>query len=77
MNFETVATLDDQTFLITPRNSGQVVRFGGVETVTTALVEVRAYGTGPVELSEGQWDSRERVRTRHLRVDCDLRTVAA
>ena len=24
-----------------------------------------------------RWDSRERVRTRHLRVDCDLRTVAA
>lgn len=56
MNFETVADLTDQTFLITPRDDGQVVRFGGVDTTTTALTPVRVYGSGTVELSEGYWD---------------------
>ena len=56
MNFETVADLTDQTFLITPRDDGQVVRFGGVDTTTTALTPMRVYGSGTVELSEGYWD---------------------
>ena len=56
MNFISVATLTNQTFLITPRNAGQVVRFGGVDRVTTAEGPVRVYGSGAVQLSAGWWD---------------------
>lgn len=57
MNFIQVATLTDQTLLITPRHAGQIVRLGGVEHVATANeAPVRVYGSGAVTLGEGWWD---------------------
>lgn len=52
----TVATLTNQTFLITPKETGQVVLLDGVATVTQALVPIRLYGSGVVELGTGYWD---------------------
>lgn len=56
MNFVPLTTITNQTFLITPRNAGQVVRVGAQEIITEAGVPVRVYGSGTVELSEGWWD---------------------
>jgi hypothetical protein len=57
MNYVTVATLTDQTLLVTPRYAGQIVRVGGVQYVAVADESaVRVYGTGEVELGEGWWD---------------------
>lgn len=57
MNFIDLAEISNQTVMITPRDSGQVVRLGATEVVTRAEEPVRVYGTGTVEISEGYWDN--------------------
>lgn len=57
MNFITLTTLNNQTLLITPREAGQILRFGGVDTVSIAETEIRVFGSGTVELSSGWWDN--------------------
>lgn len=56
MRFTQVADLVAQTLVIVPRFSGQVLRLGDVDVVTTAEVPARVYGTGAAYLSEGFWD---------------------
>lgn len=56
MDFITIAILASETFMITPRYTGQIVRLAGQSVVTTAGMPVRIYGTGVVELSSGWWD---------------------
>lgn len=56
MRFITLASITDQTLLITPRFDGQVLRLGMAEVVTEAEVPARVFGTGTVEISEGYWD---------------------
>lgn len=56
MNFVTLVSISNQTVVIIPRYSGQVLRLGSVEVVTVAEQPARVYGTGVVEVSEGYWD---------------------
>lgn len=56
MNFVTLTSVSNQTVVITPRYSGQIVRVGSQEVVTTAGEEVRVFGSGSVDVSEGWWD---------------------
>jgi hypothetical protein len=51
-----IDTLTNETFLITPQNDGQFVRFGGTDHPGVAGVPIRVNGTGPVLLSPGLWD---------------------
>lgn len=54
----TLATLDDQTLLITARHAGQTVTLNGTiaATATTDGQQLRVYGTGDVYLGAGWWD---------------------
>lgn len=56
-NFVTLASITNQTVIITPRFAGQILRLGSNEVVTEALTPARVYGTGDVELGEGYWDN--------------------
>lgn len=57
MNFITLATLTDQTLLITPRRAWQRLRLAGDELAPEGDgVQMRIYGSGLVEVSEGWWD---------------------
>ena len=56
MDFVTIATLAAQTLIITPRLSGQILRFNGQDVTTIGGQRVKVAGTGPVEVSSGWWD---------------------
>lgn len=56
LDFVTLVTLLDQTLVVTPRLSGQVLRFGGETLVAVAEEPMRVIGTGVVEVSSGWWD---------------------
>lgn len=53
-----IAVLNDQTFLITARHTGQTLYLDGaaVAVSTEAEQELRIHGTGLVELGWGDWD---------------------
>lgn len=57
MNFVEIAVLDNQVLIITPRQTGQIVRFNGTDRVTVGLSPIRLVGSGPVLLSSGWWDN--------------------
>ena len=56
MNFVELATLTSQTLLVTPRLSGQILRFGGIDHIAVAETPIRVQGSGPVQVSSGWWD---------------------
>lgn len=56
MNFVEIAVLANQVFIVTPRETGQIVRFNGTDRATVALSPIRVVGSGPVLLSSGWWD---------------------
>lgn len=56
MTFVTVATLADQTLVVTPRYSGQSYKFGSDTFISEALIPIRLTGDGTVELGDGWWD---------------------
>lgn len=61
MEFDLLTTLSNETYLLTPAATGQVVRFDGYRIVTTAGETVRLQGTGPVLINKGSaWTSRAR-----------------
>lgn len=61
MRYETITTLANETYLITPLEEGQALHFGGDRLTAPAGEPIRVYGTGPVEISQGKWGNRLRV----------------
>lgn len=61
MEFDLLTTLSNETYLIIPVYSDQVVRFNGQRHVTVAGVPIMVYGTGPVLINKGStWSKRAR-----------------
>lgn len=61
MRYETIATLSDETFLITPLEEGQALHFNGSRLTGPVGEPIRVYGSGAVEISQGKWGNRLRV----------------
>ncbi|ACV09958.1 hypothetical protein [Jonesia denitrificans] len=65
MRYETIATLANETYVITPLEEGQALHFNGNRYTGPVGEPIRVYGTGPVEISQGKWGNRLRATGKY------------
>lgn len=54
--FVLLRTLSNQTAIITPRHTGQVLRLANEDFLTVAETPIKVYGSGDLKVSVGWWD---------------------